>query len=209
MKAISKISMLLFASVFLFTDSNAQISAGAGIIYGFEIERIGIRADGVYTINDDWRAAADFGYYFPESEFGFKISWWELNVNAHYIFLDNDEFRVYGLAGLNYLNFNFSEDDNSQGLLPGNSGDFFSQTAGKETDDSFVLDHTDRQMHVPTDSFLTFSTFEYSGSETGLNVGVGGEFKLSFGSAFAEIKYAGIGGNADQLVFGAGVRYHF
>jgi hypothetical protein len=42
-----------------------------------------------------------------------------------------------------------------------------------------------------------------------LNLGIGGEYKVSFGSVFSELKYAGIAGAADQIVFGAGVRYDF
>jgi len=37
----------------------------------------------------------------------------------------------------------------------------------------------------------------------------GCEFKIGFSSVFAELKFAGIGGNADQLVLGAGLRYDF
>ncbi|TVP98335.1 MAG: hypothetical protein EA359_18435 [Balneolaceae bacterium] len=201
MKKIIKAGILPLLTILIFTDAQAQVSAGGGILYGFDIERIGIRVDGLYAINDDWRAAADFGYYFPESEFGIKVSWWELNLNAHYVFVDNEDFRAYALAGINYISFSVTEDNNSSGLIPGS--DFFARTAAKEIN----LESETPPMPMNVDSF--FSSFSYSGSETGLNIGIGGEYKVGFGSVFAELKFAGLGGNADQLVLGAGLRYDF
>lgn len=49
--------------------------------------------------------------------------------------------------------------------------------------------------------------FSASTSETGLNIGIGGEYGIGFGNLFGELKYAGLGGNADELVLGAGVRF--
>ena len=46
-----------------------------------------------------------------------------------------------------------------------------------------------------------------SESELGLNLGAGVEYALDFGNLFGELTYAGIGGNGDQLVLGAGVRF--
>jgi|SRR5699024_1588087 len=46
-----------------------------------------------------------------------------------------------------------------------------------------------------------------SGSELGLNLGAGLEYALDFGNLFGELKFAGIGGNYDQLVIGAGIRF--
>jgi hypothetical protein len=199
-KTFIQIIILLLAFLFI-KDAQAQFSAGGGILYGFDIERIGFRADGLYKINDNWRAAADFGYYMPESEFGVKVTWWELNLNAHYVFLEHEVFRAYALAGINYIKFNVTEDNTSPGLLPGT--DFFAKTAAKEAG----FESEEPPILMNSDSF--FTSFSYSGSETGLNIGAGGEYKVGFGSVFAELKLAGIGGNADQLVFGAGVRYDF
>jgi len=47
-----------------------------------------------------------------------------------------------------------------------------------------------------------------STSEFGLNLGAGAEYALDFGNLFGELKFAGVGGNADQLVFGLGVRFN-
>lgn len=117
------------------------------------------------------------------------------------MFLDNDDFRVYALAGINYITVSFSDEDNPPGNLPGTSG--FARTMSKENG---------QQVESPVMALTSnASTVDFSGSdsETGLNLGIGGEYKMSFGSVFSELKYAGIGGAADQFVFGAGVRYDF
>jgi hypothetical protein len=44
-----------------------------------------------------------------------------------------------------------------------------------------------------------------SDSEIGLNIGIGGETRLDFGSLFGEVKY--VLGNWDQLVLTAGLRF--
>jgi opacity protein-like surface antigen len=44
-------------------------------------------------------------------------------------------------------------------------------------------------------------------SETGLNLGAGVEYALDFGNLFGELKFGGIGGDANQIVIGAGVRF--
>lgn len=197
MKKIAQTILIIFSAFILTTEAKAQFSVGGGLLYGFEIERPGLRLDGLYDINEDFRAALDFGYYFPESEFGVKYNWWELNLNAHYLFVDNDGWTAYALAGINYLKFSFSEDfDNPPGSVGFNA---FAQTMGKSSD---VITH-----EMPLVAYgATDPFFNDSGSETGLNIGIGGEYKVNFGTVFGELKLAGLGG-ADQFTFGIGVRY--
>lgn len=46
-----------------------------------------------------------------------------------------------------------------------------------------------------------------SESELGLNLGAGVEYALDFANLFGELKLAGIGGDANQVVLGAGLRF--
>lgn len=46
-----------------------------------------------------------------------------------------------------------------------------------------------------------------SDSEMGLNIGAGIEYTLDFADLFGEIKYGGLGGDADQLAISAGLRF--
>ncbi len=48
-----------------------------------------------------------------------------------------------------------------------------------------------------------------SDSEIGLNLGGGVEYNLDFADLFAEAKLGGLGGNANQFVLGAGLRFSF
>lgn len=52
---------------------------------------------------------------------------------------------------------------------------------------------------------MTFSQSS-SDSEVGLNIGAGAEYEMDFGDLFGELKFGGIGGDADQVVLSAGVR---
>lgn len=47
-----------------------------------------------------------------------------------------------------------------------------------------------------------------SQSEIGLNLGGGVEYALDFADLFGELKFAGIGGDADQLVLSGGLRFN-
>lgn len=91
-------------------------------MYGSEIERIGFRIDGVYQINEEFRAVADLGIFLPETfDFGggneYTLTWWELNANANYIFFsDEDEnLQAYAIGGLNYTTLSYSGDTGTAG----------------------------------------------------------------------------------------------
>ena len=94
---------LLFLTGIQFA-ANAQLRLGAGLGYGTDVEELGLQFRGVYTITDPWRAAADFVTYFDGVE---DLSVWELNLNAHYAFLNDEKKTVYALAGLNFFKINY------------------------------------------------------------------------------------------------------
>lgn len=118
---MKKSTLLLLAALFtvpLCTDANAQfVKAGAGLMYGSEIEQVGLRGDAVYQINDEFRIVGDLGFYFPDkTDFGggdeMTVRWWELNGNVNYIFYSDEEqnLMAYGLGGLNFLNISVKSD---------------------------------------------------------------------------------------------------
>ena len=86
-------------------------------MYGSKIEQPGLRVDGVYDINEQYRAVADLGIFFPDkTDFGggvqSKVTWWEINANGNYILYTGSEqdFTAYGLGGLNFLTEKISLD---------------------------------------------------------------------------------------------------
>lgn len=119
----------------------------------------GLKIDGAYAFDEQWRAAADFTFYFPE-EGGVKVTVWELNFNAHYLIAKEEDLKIYGLGGLNITNVD--------------------------------IDRPTRGV---------------SEAEFGLNLGGGLQYPVNFADVFGELKFAGVGGDADQLVFTAGLRF--
>ena len=98
-------TVLVVVSLFLFGLSNQAKAqqVGGGLVYGSELENLGLKVQGVYPIQDQIRAAADFTYYFPEDVGPYNIDFYTLNANGHYMFeMEDQEFNVYGIAGLNF-----------------------------------------------------------------------------------------------------------
>ncbi len=92
----------MFAVTALTNQAQAQ-EVGGSLIFGSEIENLGIRADGAYDINEQFRGAADITFFFPKS-IGTNTdwTWWAINVNGHYKFPVEGDVGLYGLAGLNF-----------------------------------------------------------------------------------------------------------
>ena len=104
------------------------ISAGGGLVYGTEIEELGIQLNGYYDLGDvveNLRVGADFTYWFVDD----PASVWTFNINGHYIFLRPDAALVYGLAGLNIYHysveaFGFETSVTEPGLNLGIGGEY-------------------------------------------------------------------------------------
>lgn len=94
-------------------SANAQEDTriGAFIAYGTEIENIGIGANAEFPILENFTISPSFIYYFPKEEFGVKINWFEINGNAHYYFVNQDNLSAYALGGLNYSSVKVSYDN--------------------------------------------------------------------------------------------------
>lgn len=159
---LSRYTLLTFFAVTLFGSANVNaqqegtITIGPGIAYGSEVENLGIKVDGYYTINEQFRAGLNLVFYLPEND----VNYFGFNINGHYLFYNEEEITAYGLAGINILRLSV---DTGNG--------------------------------------------NFTDSETGLNLGAGIEYAQDFGDIFGELKLAGLGGDADQLVIGAGVRF--
>jgi len=161
------VGVILFGNNTLYAQSG-DLKLGGGLVLstgavdnGGDLDNtIGLKVDGVYEIDENWRAGGDFTFYFPDEEGNTDLTVWELNFNAHYIFYQENDLMAYGIGGLNITSINIDTQfgDNSE-------------------------------------------------SEFGLNLGGGIEYPLDFANLFGELKFGGIGGDADQFVFGAGLRF--
>lgn len=76
-----------------------ETAVGANLVYGSEIENLGIGARFQYGVLDQLRAEVGFNYFFEKNH----LTWWDVNFNAHYLVgLWNEQLYIYPLAGLNY-----------------------------------------------------------------------------------------------------------
>lgn len=124
MKKITTLVFMVLFSVLAVQTAQAQfVKAGVGLMYGSEIERLGVRADGVYQINEEFRAVVDLGLFFPEEFGNTTFTWWELNANANYVFHADEEqgLTAYALGGLNYTTLKYKFDDGTNTSSSSNS----------------------------------------------------------------------------------------
>ena len=174
-------NLFLFAFIiFSTTFAKAQWQAGGGLIFGTEIENLGLQLKGVYSLDEQvedskFDVAGEFSYFFPDNttvDFGNfgsienKVTLWALNFNAHYDLLEEENLILYPLAGLNIASIT-AKSENSQG-----------------------------------------EDFSDTDTELGLNLGIGAKTMLTDNLAgYGEIKY--VISDFDQAVFSAGVLYSF
>ncbi|TVQ66520.1 MAG: hypothetical protein EA360_05435 [Balneolaceae bacterium] len=106
---MKKLTLILITIALLICFKPADISAqtgdvavGAGIVYGADVEEIGIQLGGTYSFNPNIRFGADLIYWLigDEDFFGasFSTNAFEINGNFHYIFHDTRDLTLYGLA---------------------------------------------------------------------------------------------------------------
>lgn len=100
MKKFLAIALLVIVGVATASAQKGQMAVGGNLLYGSEINSIGLGAKFQYGILEKLRGEASFNYYFPNK--GFRM--WDLNANAHYLFDIATKFRAYPLAGLTVVN---------------------------------------------------------------------------------------------------------
>ncbi len=130
---------LFFTLLLLFwgsiTYTQAQVALGGGLVYGSEVESLGIDLRATFDLDENWRIAPYFDYYFVDDDDNFfrdrtDIHVWTINVDANYVFdINNDLLGLYALAGLNLttvkVDFNdgpLDDDDRSETDLGINLG---------------------------------------------------------------------------------------
>ncbi|MDO9511636.1 MAG: hypothetical protein Q7J34_07750 [Bacteroidales bacterium] len=105
MKKFALVIVLVFCAA-VFTQSFAQAGAmrvGPVLAYGLDMKTLGIGGKFHYGITEKIRAAPSAVYFLEKN--GFK--YWELNLDANYLFTDPSSMGIYALAGLNVLGSSF------------------------------------------------------------------------------------------------------
>ena len=89
-----------------------ETAAGVNLVYGTEIENLGIGARFQYGILDQLRGEVGFNYFFEKNQ----TSCWDVNINAHYLLnLWNEQLYIYPIAGLNYTMVDYKGELNAKG----------------------------------------------------------------------------------------------
>ena len=107
------VSCLLFTAFLFFTiqakaSAQGKMSLGAGLAYGFSLEKAGIQANGAYAFNDKMRLGVDITYWLTDDVAShidgesWSITYLESNANYNYIFYDEVRllFYVIGTFGV-------------------------------------------------------------------------------------------------------------
>jgi outer membrane immunogenic protein len=80
-------------------DALAEPRVGAALVYATDIEEVGLQLNGYYGLGDvlpGLRVGAEFSYYFAED----PLTFWTLDLNGQYRFIEPGPFGAYGIAGL-------------------------------------------------------------------------------------------------------------
>jgi outer membrane protein X len=94
-------------------QQQGDMAAGGFLAIGMgdEVTNVGIGGKFQYNVTDPIRLEGSLNFFFPKKyDFGFvesKLSFWDLSVNAHYLFPATDQITVYPLAGLGIQGWKF------------------------------------------------------------------------------------------------------
>lgn len=106
------------------TEASAQISVGGGIVYGTDINNIGISVNGKYEFNEKWSAAPAFTYFLKKD----YVNWSALDLDANYQITELENIGgLYAIGGLNMTfykikyDFGFGGYGSSSGSVTGSN----------------------------------------------------------------------------------------
>lgn len=96
---------LLFNLILL--SGTAQFDLGLGLGFGTEISSLGIQARGETGIADGFDGSAQLTYFISSKESGgglvsSKLSLFTIDLDGHYLAIDEEATKVYPLLGLNF-----------------------------------------------------------------------------------------------------------
>lgn len=147
MNKLNCVIAIAFCSVFIWSVSaEAQdISVGGGVGYGSKSENVNFQVNMYYRLPDmPIRVGAEAAYSVPEKNAESRVDQIEGNINGHYMVVEEEQFSLYGLTGLNILHNRFkyepdggpsiSESDTNLGLNIGTGAELdigFGRTFGE------------------------------------------------------------------------------
>ncbi|PZD77103.1 outer membrane protein [Mesonia sp. K7] len=118
------LGILISFGIAFSAQAQKETHIGAMLAYGSEIENIGIGVNAEFPMMENLSISPSFIYYFPKEEYGLKVNWFEVNANANYYFVNQENMGVYALGGLNYSSVKVSYDDAWLGNYSASDGRF-------------------------------------------------------------------------------------
>lgn len=88
----------------------AQSRIGGGLVYGTEIEELGINLNGEFFLKNSLAISPEFNYFFVEGDGSF----WTLNGDGHFYLNRSSQASLYALAGLNLATRSFGDNSNTE-----------------------------------------------------------------------------------------------
>jgi outer membrane immunogenic protein len=112
MKVILRLLIVVF-SIFAAEGLRAQdLRLGGGLVYGSEIDRMGIDLRGDYQLQSNLILVPDFQLFFNRNSGNVRVYWNTINFDFHYLFSVAENFYLYPLAGLNFTFYTVKIRDN-------------------------------------------------------------------------------------------------
>jgi len=99
MKRSAFLILAIILPLFGFSQSfdTSNLRVGGGLVYGTDIDNVGIDINGVYQFDEQWEGGIAFTHFFKKN----YTTWNILDFDGHYTFYsDNSKLSVYGLGGL-------------------------------------------------------------------------------------------------------------
>jgi hypothetical protein len=127
-RMLSAVFLLLGVVALIPTTASAQLWFGGGLVYGAEIENLGIQANGHLVVNEEnkLRIGADVTFFFPEKATAagieVKTNLFAINVNGHYMLVNAELLVLYAIGGLNLSFVTFDVDGPASELVFLNNG---------------------------------------------------------------------------------------
>ena len=188
MRKILLLFGLLLTASFSSVFAQDSIRLGGQVIYGTNINTIGIGAIGEIPVYDKVVLSPSFSFYLPKKDGPLKTSMFELNGNLNYELVNENKVYVYAIGGLNFSSITSKVDYSNNSSTSPNAS----------------------MLSMPSMSTMASvvggNQVQTTDNRIGVNLGIGSNFDMgkSF-LPFGEIKY--ILSGFDRLVIAAGVKF--
>ena len=99
-KVFLAMSIALISMSAMAQQSKGDMAAGVKLLYGTEIENVGLGGRLQYMLTDNLRGEGSFDYFFEKND----LNMWNINANVHYLCPVAESTTIYPVFGLGLCN---------------------------------------------------------------------------------------------------------